>query len=74
LAPAATGVRDQAGFKLREGTPAIAGLIKATGLQTAAFVASSVLNAETGLNRGFDLSATFRRDPAVRNRNIAAMR
>src|SRR5260370_39237268 len=55
LAPAATGVRDQAGFKLREGTPAIAGLIKATGLQTAAFVASSVLNAETGLNRGFDL-------------------
>ena len=55
LLPAATGVRDQAGYTLPAGTPGIAGLLKVAGLQTAAFVASSVLNAETGLNRGFDL-------------------
>ncbi len=55
LLPAGTGVRDQAGSTLPAATPTIAGLLKAAGLQTAAFVASSVLNAETGLNHGFDM-------------------
>src|SRR5262249_42897023 len=55
LLPAATHVRDQAGFTLPPEIPTLSTILKGAGLTTAAFVGSSVLNADTGLARGFDV-------------------
>ncbi len=55
LLPAATGVRDQAGFTLSPEIPTLSTLLKSAGLATGAFVGSSVLNADTGLAQGFDV-------------------
>ncbi len=52
--PAYTGVHDQAGFTLKPDLPTLAEILKSAGYQTAAFVASSILNSQTGLGRGFD--------------------
>ena len=54
LGPNATGVRDQAGFTLALDRPTLATLLKSAGFETAAFVGSSILNAETGLGAGFE--------------------
>jgi arylsulfatase A-like enzyme/Tfp pilus assembly protein PilF len=55
LPPAATRVHDQAGFTLPPDIPTLSTILKGAGLATAAFVGSSVLNADTGLARGFDV-------------------
>ncbi len=54
LWPRSTAVRDQAGFTLAPDKPRLAATLRASGLETAAFVASSILNAGTGLAQGFD--------------------
>ena len=54
LWPRSTAVRDQAGFTLAPDKPRLAATLQASGVGTAAFVASSILNAETGLAQGFD--------------------
>ncbi len=53
--PYHTGVRDQAGFSLKPEHLTLAERLSAEGYGTAAFIGSSVLNAGTGLNQGFDL-------------------
>lgn len=53
--PGSTGVRDQAGFALADGQTTLAENLKQAGYDTAAFVASSVLEASTGLAQGFDV-------------------
>lgn len=53
--PFSTGVRDQAGFVLADNVTTLAESLKKAGYDTAAFVASSVLEARTGLDRGFDV-------------------
>jgi arylsulfatase A-like enzyme/Tfp pilus assembly protein PilF len=52
--PRFTGVQDQAGFSLGPDKPRLASALKSAGFETAAFVASSILNPETGLGQGFD--------------------
>lgn len=52
--PSTVGIRDQAGFTLAPDRPTLATTLKQAGLQTAAFVGSSILNAEMGLGKGFD--------------------
>jgi arylsulfatase A-like enzyme/Flp pilus assembly protein TadD len=52
--PNSTGVRDQAGFTLSPDKPRLAAVLRTAGIQTAAFVGSSILNTETGLGQGFD--------------------
>ncbi|MEO7653451.1 MAG: sulfatase, partial [Bryobacteraceae bacterium] len=54
LWPNATGVRDQAGFRLAPDKVTLAKALQAAGWQTAAFIGSSILNSETGLGQGFD--------------------
>ena len=53
--PYHTGVRDQAGFSLKPEHLTLAERLRSEGYRTAAFIGSSVLNAGTGLNQGFDL-------------------
>ena len=53
--PYHTGVRDQAGFSLKPHHLTLAERLRSAGYGTAAFIASSVLNAGTGLDQGFDL-------------------
>ena len=53
--PFSTGVRDQAGFVLADNVTTLAESLKKAGYDTAAFVASSVLEARTGLAQGFDI-------------------
>ena len=53
--PYHTGVRDQAGFSLKPEHLTLAERLRAQGFKTAAFIGSSVLNAGTGLDQGFDL-------------------
>lgn len=55
LWPNATGVRDQAGFRLNPDKVTLAKTLQNAGLQTAAFIGSSILNSETGLGQGFDV-------------------
>jgi len=52
--PIAVRVRDQAGFTLAPDRPTLATVLKRAEFETAAFVGSSILNAGTGLGRGFD--------------------
>ncbi len=53
--PYATGVRDQAGFRLKPEQETLAEIFQTAGYDTAAFIGSSVLNGNTGLSQGFDL-------------------
>ena len=53
--PYATGVRDQAGFRLKPEQETLAEIFEMAGYDTAAFIGSSVLNGNTGLSQGFDL-------------------
>lgn len=53
--PPAHGVRDNLLFRLPQGTPTLATLLRARGYSTAAFVSSVVLDARFGLDQGFDV-------------------
>ncbi|HEX6851929.1 MAG TPA: sulfatase-like hydrolase/transferase [Candidatus Polarisedimenticolaceae bacterium] len=55
LAPRRHGVRDNAGFKLKDGIPTLAETFSKHGRRTAAFVASAVLDRSGGLDRGFEV-------------------
>jgi tetratricopeptide (TPR) repeat protein len=55
LLPADTGLRDNAGFKLRDDVPTVASLLKERGFQTAAAVSAYSLRASSGIGRGFDV-------------------
>ncbi len=58
--PAETGVRDNISPAVVPDTPLLAEILKRAGFQSAAFVSSVVLEASSGLNRGFDTySASF---------------
>jgi arylsulfatase A-like enzyme/tetratricopeptide (TPR) repeat protein len=48
------GVRDNAGYRLGESFPTLAGLLHAAGYRTGGAVSSFVLRGETGVGRGFD--------------------
>jgi arylsulfatase A-like enzyme/tetratricopeptide (TPR) repeat protein len=54
LLPAATGVRDNAGFRLDPNRATLAEVLKRNGYATGAAVSAYVLRADTGINRGFD--------------------
>src|SRR5262249_22206830 len=54
LAPPHHGVRNNSGFRLDEGVPTLASMLKAARYRTGAFVGAFVLDARFGLNRGFD--------------------
>ena len=53
--PYATGVRDQAGFRLKPEQETLAEIFERAGYDTGAFIGASVLNGNTGLSQGFDL-------------------
>jgi arylsulfatase A-like enzyme len=53
LIPPRHGVRDNAGFALREGIPTLAEQFARAGYRTAAFVSAFVLDHRFGLGRGF---------------------
>ena len=55
LLPADTGLRDNAGFKLRDDVPTAASLLKERGFRTAAAVSAYSLRASSGIGRGFDV-------------------
>ncbi len=48
------GVRDNSGYRLRDGTPTLATRLKAAGFATGAFVAAFPLTKRFGLTPGFD--------------------
>ena len=48
------GIRDNSGFRVREGTPTLATWLKAAGYQTGAFVGGFPLTKRFGLTPGFD--------------------
>ena len=52
--PMATGMHDFSGNKLAANSTTLAGVLKASGYATAAFVGSAVLDSRFGLNQGFD--------------------
>ena len=54
LVPRRHGVRDNAGFALRDSVPVLAERLQAAGYETAAFVSAAVLDRRLGLARGFD--------------------
>jgi tetratricopeptide (TPR) repeat protein len=53
--PAENGLRDNAGFKWRDGVPSIAELLQASGYATGAAVSSYALRTGTGIERGFQM-------------------
>ncbi len=55
LYPFAHGVRDNFSPPLKGDVPTLAGLLKARGYDTAAFIGGFPLAASSGLNRGFDV-------------------
>lgn len=57
LTPARHGIRDNNGYRLVPTLPTLAERFHTAGWQTGAFVAASVLDSSTGLDRGF---ATYR--------------
>jgi arylsulfatase A-like enzyme/Flp pilus assembly protein TadD len=60
--PTLHGVRDNLGYNLGTSPPTLAEILKKNGYNTAAFVGAAVLDAERGLNRGFDTySSPFHR-------------
>jgi choline-sulfatase len=54
LYPAQHGIRDNISRALRSDVPTMADMFKAAGFDTAGFVSSIVLSAQSGLGRGFD--------------------
>ncbi len=48
-------IRDIGGFTLEKQVPTLAGIARAAGYETAAFVAAAVLNRRYGLDKGFDI-------------------
>ncbi|MFB3922682.1 MAG: sulfatase-like hydrolase/transferase [Terriglobia bacterium] len=52
--PMATGMHDFSGNKLPANSATLAGVLKAQGYSTAAFVGSAVLDSRFGLNQGFE--------------------
>jgi arylsulfatase A-like enzyme/Tfp pilus assembly protein PilF len=52
--PPRTGVRDNIGFRLKEGQPTLATRLKAAGWRTGGAVSAFVLRADTGIAHGFD--------------------
>jgi choline-sulfatase len=52
--PSATGLHDNAGFKLKPGVQTLASALKAKGYATGAAVSAYSLRATTGISRGFD--------------------
>jgi arylsulfatase A-like enzyme/Flp pilus assembly protein TadD len=55
LYPAEHGIRDNVSPSLRAEVPTLASVLKGAGFQTAGFVSSIVVSAQSGLGRGFDL-------------------
>ena len=49
------GIRDNAGYRLGDDAATIAGMLRAEGFATAAFVAAFPLDSQFGLDNGFDL-------------------
>jgi arylsulfatase A-like enzyme/tetratricopeptide (TPR) repeat protein len=49
------GIRDNTGFRMREGAQTLAGMLKAAGFATGAFVSAFTLDQRYGLNAGFDI-------------------
>ncbi|MDA0990556.1 MAG: tetratricopeptide repeat protein [Verrucomicrobia bacterium] len=72
LLPPEHGVRVNGGY-LPDSMPTLAELLKAQGYDTAAFIASPVLNAELGLSQGFDVydDEVFRGEQVGRRSLIA---
>src|SRR6185436_19403196 len=54
LLPAATGIRDNAGFRLNANVKTLAEVLKASGYATGAAVSAYVMRGESGISRGFD--------------------
>lgn len=54
LLPSEHGVRDNIGYRLEDGIPTAAELLKANGYATGAAISAFVLRREAGLARGFD--------------------
>jgi choline-sulfatase len=54
LLPSATGLHDNAGFKLKAGVPTLAETLKGKGYATGAAVSAYSLRGSTGISRGFD--------------------
>jgi choline-sulfatase len=54
LFPPRHGVRDNGGYALQPAQVTLAEMLQARGFRTGAFVASYVLDARSGLNKGFD--------------------
>jgi Sulfatase len=54
LLPFQNGVRDNLGYRLPDGTPTLAGLLKSRGYATGGAVSSAVLDRSTGIGAGFD--------------------
>ncbi len=52
--PRRHGVHDNGSFRLDDGVPTLASVLKQAGYRTGAFVGAFVLDARFGLNRGFD--------------------
>ena len=55
LYPYQHGVRDNSGFRLEESIPTLATVLRAAGYATGAFVAAYPLDAQFGLDRGFEV-------------------
>lgn len=55
LYPSRHGLRDNAGFRLPDTVPTLAGALQASGYHTGAFVSAFVLDGAWGLDRGFDV-------------------
>jgi arylsulfatase A-like enzyme/Tfp pilus assembly protein PilF len=53
--PLTNGVRDNGSFRFDGARPTLAGVLKASGYETAAFVGAFPVDARFGLNAGFDL-------------------
>src|SRR2546427_6759653 len=53
--PRGHGVHNNVSFRLSDGVPTLATVLKAAGYRTGAFVGAFVLDARFGLNRGFDI-------------------
>jgi arylsulfatase A-like enzyme len=62
LYPPHHGVRDNAGRAVDRSHPTLAEILHDRGFRTAAFVGSTILNADRGLSRGFDVYDDGHRD------------
>ncbi|MCZ6697219.1 MAG: sulfatase, partial [Acidobacteria bacterium] len=61
LNPRGHGLHDDIGGRIREGVPTVASVLKEAGYRTGAVIATTLLDSDRGLDRGFDLyDDTFR--------------